>query len=511
MDIWAREFGRNGDPEMKRALTTLLNLYRSMRHPKTGAMSWCTDKGVGRREISAVLHNLDMATTLQDAAVFVEERDKELAGAMREFVMGIDDEYLSNDYDKILDVAGKGILTWYTTADRRVDSAPPPANVKDPSIGFPLKTRDGRPAASVGYLTPWFPNRSYAGISLMLLDRYERCEDKHKPLYRRAVLESANIYMTIEPEIQFATYPDEIAHVAKLLRRCYGLTKNPAYLRRANHMMQLGIKLFFDDVSPLPKISNLDDWYESSTKNASSQEIFYQMVELTHDLKKLSSKERHTPQVTLREALNFDAPDSVGEYPPAKFMTDLKAAAAEKMGGVWDGSGLKRKSKDVALAYGGKSAERVLYLSQEKGVFTAKKQTAAAFDISISDVINKIPTVAEADAANGGKMPRLTGKGMEKDGTTYAGFKDVLKSCGLLIHNDSRKEQVVVMTATFHDNYHDNGTETITGTVPAKGTLFFAVKAPSRKYIRKLRVHSTNGSPVSIDNIGFVMKKRNAL
>jgi len=87
----------------------------------------------------------------------------------------------------------------------------------------------------------------------------------------------------------------------------------------------------------------------------------------------------------------------------------------------------------------------------------------------------------------------------------------VLKSCGLLIHNDSRKEQVVVMTATFHDNYHDNGTETITGTVPAKGTMFFAVKAPSRKYIRKLRVHSTNGSPVSIDNIGFVMKKRNAL
>jgi len=514
MDIWAREFGHSGDPEMKRALTTLLTLYRSMRHPKTKAMSWCTAKGADRVEVSCVHMNLFMATTLQDAAAFVEKRDRELAAEMRRFALQIDDEYLSHDYDKILDVAGKGILTWYTIADGALMSKsiiPPPANVKDPSIGFPLKRSDGGPAASLSHLVPWFVNRSYAGAALLLCDRYQRCANKHKTLYRRAVLETANIYMTIEPEVQFVLYPDDIASVVKLLRNSYGLTKNPAYLRRADHMMRIGVKLFFDDVSPLPKLSNFDDWYESSLKNGSSQEVLCQMVELTQDLKKLSPANRTTPEITLQKEMDFTPAGSAGEYPLAEFVADLKAALTKNMGGVWDGSGLKKESKDVTLAYGSGSAKRTLYLSQEKGAFAANRQTSAAFDISISDVVNKLPSTAEADAANNGRMTKFTGKSMAESDITYAGFKDVLINCGLLIQNDSGKAQKVVVAATFHDTYHDNGTVTIEGTVPARGTMFFGVGAPSNKYIRKLWVQSRNGSPVSIEKIGFVMKKRNAL
>lgn len=187
MDIWAREYGRSGDPQMKAALETLLKLFRSMRDPDTGAMAWCTAAGADRREVANVPMNLFMATKLQDAAAFVEPRDPELAEDMRKFVRFMDDEYLSNDYDKILDVGGKGILTWYTLADRVCMAkglAPPPGGA-DTSVGFPLTTPDGSPAASLSYLTPWFPGRSYAGFSLLLRDRFERCEEEHKPTYRR--------------------------------------------------------------------------------------------------------------------------------------------------------------------------------------------------------------------------------------------------------------------------------------------------------------------------------------
>lgn len=274
MDIWAREYGRSGDPEMKEHIQTLLTLYRSMRDSETGAMSWCTDEGPGRHDFSNVHMNLFMATTLQDAAGHLAERDPELAREILDFVRFIDDELLSNDYDEILDIAGKGVLAWYRVADRKARSegmTPAPEGVDD-SVGFPLKTSDGKPAASLYYLTPWFPGRSYAEFGTKLKDRHLRCEEKHKATYRRALLDIADIYMTILPEVQFAQYPDNISDVVEILRYVYRLTNDAMYLRRADQMMKLGLKLFFDDVSLLPKITNFDDWYESSTKNESSVE-----------------------------------------------------------------------------------------------------------------------------------------------------------------------------------------------------------------------------------------------
>jgi hypothetical protein len=144
---------------------------------------------------------------------------------MLTFALEIDDEYLSNDYARILDVAGKGILTWYTLAGRVCCERTPPPDGVGGSVGYPLKTADGRPAASLDYLAPWFVRRSYAGAALLLIDRYERCAGKHKLLYRRAIVETADLYMTLEPEVQFVLYPDDIADVVKLLRNCYGLTK----------------------------------------------------------------------------------------------------------------------------------------------------------------------------------------------------------------------------------------------------------------------------------------------
>ncbi|KPK43273.1 MAG: hypothetical protein AMK72_13560 [Planctomycetes bacterium SM23_25] len=515
MDIWARELARSGDAEMKRAIRTLLKLYRSMRDPKTGAMSWCTAAGADRREVSSVQMNLFMATTLQDAAALVEGREAALAAEMRNFALQIDDEYLSHDPDKVLDVAGKGILTWYTIADRRPMAkgfTPPPDGIDDASVGYPLRTADGKPAASLYYLMPWFVNRSYAGAALLMLERYRRCADKHKAVYRRAILETADIYMTIEPEVQFVVYPDDIAEVVKLLRAVYAMTEKVMYLHRADHMMRLGVRLFFDEVCPLPKISSFDDWYESSAKNGSSMEIFRQMVALARDLTALPADQRAAPAVAMRPKWDVPACPSAGEYTREKFQADLRAAAAKGLAGAWDPAGLQRPSPDVVLRYGKAGARKGLYLSRTERTFGAKSPQALAFEIALSDVINKIPTTAEADRVSGGRMTRFTGKEMTRSNIEYAGFKDVTVACGVVLRNASAARRRVELTVTLHDTYHDNGTRTVAGAIGPNERLLLAVHAPPRRYIRKLRLRSVEGGrPLTIDSLAVILARRNEL
>ena len=515
MDIWAREFARSGDAEMKRAIRTLLKLYRSMRDPKTGAMSWCTAAGADRREVASVPMNLSMATTLQDAAAIVEKRDPGLAREMRTFALQIDDEYLANDREKVLDVAGKGILTWYTIADRRPMAkgfTPPPDGIEDASVGYPLKTADGKPAASLYYLAPWFVNRSYAGAALLMLERYRRCADKHKPAYRRAILDTADVYMTIEPEIQFVVYPDDIADVVKLLRAVHEMTHKVMYLHRADHMMRLGVRLFFDEVSPLPKISSFDDWYESSAKNGSSMEILRQMVELARDLEALPADQRATPAVETSVTWDIPVCPSAGEVTREKFQADFRAAAAKGLAGAWVPAGLQRPSTDAVLRYGKAVARKGLYLSRAEGTFGAKSPQPSACEIALSDAIDKIPTTAEADRVNGGRMTRFTGKGMTRSNIEYAGFKDVTTACGVVLRNVSARPRRVELTVTFHDTYHDNGTRTVTGVIRPNESLLLTVRAPARKYIRKLRLRSPDGkSPVTIDSLAVILARRNEL
>jgi hypothetical protein len=513
MDVWAREFGRSGDPEMQRAIQTLLKLYRSMRDPKTGAMAWCTAEGADRREVASVEHNLLMATTLQDAAAFVEMRDKDLAGEMRKFASEIDDEYLSNDYDTILDVAGKGILNWYTLADRTCMAkgfTPPPGGV-DSSVGYPLKAADGQAAASLFYLAPWFVGRSYASAALLLLDRYQRCAKKHKPLYRRAILETAGLYMTLDPEVQFVLYPDDIAHVVKLLRECHGLTNDAMYLHRADHMMKLGVRLFFDDVSPLPKISNFDDWYESSTKNGSSMEILRQMLELARDLAALTLTDRTTPE--LRPDNAWVAPDVpvAGNGTGAEFASAFRAAAAAGLAVNWNGEGLNRVSKDLILRYGPEKNRRTLYLSLTSGAFTPEGLRGSSWDIGVSDAINTIPTAAGADKFNG-RMSGFTGKGFTEDHIGDAGYKDVARQVAVLIRNDGDVPAVIRVMAVQHDNYHDNGIQSCEKQLGAGGQGLFLLTAQPLKWLRRLEIASGDGNAsLRVRQLAIIMAPRDRL
>ncbi len=511
MDIWAREFARSGDPEMKRALTTLLGLYKSMRHSKTGALSWCTLDEPIRRGLSANAHTLIAATVLQDAADLVEPRDRELAELMRQFARDTDDEFTSNDYDTVLDVARLGFLSTYTVATRQVFEPTPAPDGVDTSVGYPLRDEQGQPRASLAYLRPWFVRRSYATFAELFLDRYKRCHPRHKPVYRRAILETADIYMTMEPEVQWAVYPDVLARVIHVLRKTYRLTDNPMYLRRAEHFAQLAVRLLLDDTSPLPKVCSFDDWYESNWKNGSSVEIFAQMLALSLDMQALEESQRTIPAVALKSPGELRASTAAGEYSSAEFQADLKAACAAGRGGVWDGSGLGRASHDVYLEYGLPRQKRNLYLSQTADTFAPGRQAVAKLEMGVSDAINKIPTVEEADRVNGPRKTQFTGQYFAAATYGHAGFKDVLRSVGITIRNDGREARSVKLNVTLHDNYHDSGEDTLTGEIPADGKMFFGIKAPQRKWIRRIRVQPSDGHPVAMDSIGFVLVKRSEL
>jgi hypothetical protein len=291
--------------------------------------------------------------------------------------------------------------------------------------------------------------------------------------------------------VQFVLYPDDISDVVRLLRNCYGQTKNPMYLHRADRMMKLGVRLFFDDVSPLPKISNFDDWYESNTKNGSSVEILRQMLELSRDLAALPPEKRYAPEA--RPDTAWVAQDSpvVGNSSAAAFATAFRAASVSGLAVSWKGDGLTRPTPDIILRYGPERG-RALYLSQSLAEFTPEGLRGKTWDIGISDAINTIPTAAEADKING-LMSRFTGKGMVVDHIDDAGFKDAVRQVAVMIRNEGDAPGVIRVTATLHDTYHDNDTVVSEKRLGAGDQGLFILAAPPLKRIRRLKIASDNG------------------
>jgi len=268
--------------------------------------------------------------------------------------------------------------------------------------------------------------------------------------------------------------------------------------------------LFFDDTSPLPKISSFDTWYESSAKNGSSVEILRQMLELAEDLAALPPEERRTPEVRPADAWTSPAGTAAGNASAEAFAAAFRQAAADGLAGAWDGSGLPRPSKDVILRYG-PEASRPLYLSQAKGAFTPKALQGPSWDIHFSYAINKIPTAEESDRVNG-RISRFTGKGMVEDHIDYAGFKDVVRQVAVVVRNESRAPVQVRLTATLHDTYHDNGTATREKALPAGGQALFVFAAPPLKWIRRLEIGSRDGqATMRLQQLAFVLTPRNAL
>lgn len=96
---------------------------------------------------------------------------------------------------------------------------------------------------------------------LALKTRHPDLSDK----YRKLTLLAADQYLLSTPDTSQLLKPDVFASVIRLMLNSYELTGDYKYLNRANYFGQLGMDLFLDKNSPLPKASNQHNHYETIT------------------------------------------------------------------------------------------------------------------------------------------------------------------------------------------------------------------------------------------------------
>jgi hypothetical protein len=120
-------------------------------------------------------------------------------------------------------------------------------------------------------------------------------------------------------------------------------------------------------------------------------------------------------------------------------------------------------------------------------------------------VINRIPSAAEADALNG-RPAEFTGKRVEVGHIPDAGFKDAVRQVAVLLRSEGTSPADVVVAATLHDTYHDNGEVRHAGTIKPGEQRLFVLAADPEKRIRRLTIET--GSPqakLHLQSLSFVL------
>ena len=83
--------------------------------------------------------------------------------------------------------------------------------------------------------------------------------------YQQHMLNAAEKYLISSPDTSELLKPNEFSNAVELMLNGYHLTKEKKYLDRAIYFANLGIDLFLNNDSSLPKATNEDDHYESIT------------------------------------------------------------------------------------------------------------------------------------------------------------------------------------------------------------------------------------------------------
>jgi hypothetical protein len=121
------------------------------------------------------------------------------------------------------------------------------------------------------YTSSWGSGYGYgphSKVANLCFERHLALKTKHPNLserYRNLALVAADQYLSSTPDTSKLLKPDVFASVIRLMLNSYKLTGDRKYLDRANFFGQLGIDLFLDEDSPLPKVTNKHNHYETIT------------------------------------------------------------------------------------------------------------------------------------------------------------------------------------------------------------------------------------------------------
>jgi len=497
---WTEAYLAKPDPEYKRAIATILNRWESLRDPKTGRMAPCSSY----QEWVWYQGYAYAANILDDYADLIEEKEPELAEKMREYGRKNDADFLSRAEQR-LDVKRIGLVMSYRRDNGQYNTE--------------------RPDILGG---PWQDRKHYAAKALLLYGRAKRT-DSHavRERYHQAVLDTAEVYMSINPEVQWAVWGANMSDAVALMFAAYDLTGNAAYLHRAEHFSRLCLDMFLDESSPLPKITSHDDFYEIERVTGKSTDAWMlDLLELQRRLALLDGGAKCTAPIATNSNVTELSKVPVCGMSAARWQGDLERGLAENRAGIWDCTRLSKPAASVALAYG-KGGQRWLFLSRRKEAFgPADGLPVDHLELIASDFINKVPTLAEAKPFNGTYRRRFSGKYQEVSTATYGGFKDVLDSAGLLLVNHGKTPARVTVTATLHhgktparvtvtatlhDTWHDKDTQDYRSTLQPGERVLVACAAPDRRFIRRLDLISDTPGGVKLEQFAFVMTPRSRL
>jgi len=448
---WVEAYLDKPNPEYLRAINTILNRWESLRDDN-GHLAACSSYG----EWAWYLGYMQAANRLDDWADRIEAKQHELAERMRDYGRKNDKAYLSVS-DNLLDIKTVGPVKSYVRA-----------------------TGSYNPERLDIIGGPWQDRKDYAGFALMLNERMKRNSSSAlQARYRKAVLDTAEVYMSINPEVQWSVWGANMANAIRLMLAAHDHTGNAAYLHRADHFGQLAVELFLDDASPLPKITSHDDYYEIESVTTPSSDVWMLAVlELRHRLANVAEQDRHTVRIATT-------------------------------GGNWDCTKLAAPASSISLSYG-ENGERALFLSRrEKGFAPNNGLSIDGLELISSDHVNTLPTLEEVKPFNGIYRRRFAGKHREPSTAIYGGFKDVLDHASLWLANHGKENARVVVTATYHDSWDDRESEEHYHTLLPGERVRVNCTAPAKRFIRRLDFSSNVPEAVKLETLTFAMKARN--
>ncbi|MEN8118290.1 MAG: hypothetical protein ABFS16_14990 [Bacteroidota bacterium] len=157
----------------------------------------------------------------------------------------------------------------------------------DAETGIPRVRSMNKP-----YTTTWGSGYGYgphAKIANLCFKRYVKLKPEYPDLairYKNLMLASAEQYLLSNPDTLKLLKPYVFASVIELMLSSFELTGDQRFYKRANYFGELGIKLFINNESPLPKATNQHNHYETIT---GGPKFMYELLKIHQTLESLNN------------------------------------------------------------------------------------------------------------------------------------------------------------------------------------------------------------------------------
>jgi hypothetical protein len=240
INTWTEAYYRTGDSAFLHAIETMLDFHDRHASEETGAIPAEVDNPRSNNRMLWPQSNLSLAIDLWRSAESGYLPDQ-LVQRMQDMALQIDEVYHLlphevNDHGGFVQRSHIHTLEAITLLDEHES---PHTDLWGGAYG----------------------HRATVKVANKCLLRYRQTGSED---YRRLVLDAASQYLDSEPDSEQVVYPGTMGDAIFLMVGAYELTGEKRFLDRADTFGQLSLSMFFDDDSPLPRATSVNDHYEAN-------------------------------------------------------------------------------------------------------------------------------------------------------------------------------------------------------------------------------------------------------